>query len=1096
MSNVRQKREGQAHSDPEPEFDIFLSYASEDVMWCGQLAERLRNEGVRVWFDRWRIQAGDHLEARINDGLEKSRKMVAVWSKNYFQHGRVWTVAESYSRQHADMLALERPLIPILIDDCTIKPTFGSLIYVDFRNEADFDLRFRQLLEALDLPKREFAAEPEAGFIEHDVPRAERGLIAHRRGKRFEEEVATLYRLLGFEVTPDTEVSGVQLDLQIKKREGGLTTQAVVACKNARITAKERDQLLAQQNIAQKKLPKHRWIAVSAQGFAADTRAALEEAAFDCVTYPELLRELVPLDDYAEGLCTDHEAWVADPEKGWAGRNLFIRPDLETDITYEKRPALAHLSKWLGVSRGNLLVVLGDLGTGKTTLARFLAYQMARSFRDDPLRHPAPVLIPLREARKEVALDSIVIKHFRDRGLEGVDFRRFEHLVREGKIVLFFDAFDEMADRVRWDVTQANFQELRRAADGAAKVVLTCRTHYFKDRTEQTRLIGQGPSLTAAETALYKELRQQSGAEVVYLQEFSDEQILDYLRKTRGDKADEDWRKIQAIYNLRDLAQRPLLLEMIVRSLPKLREGQTLNAASLYTVYTNAWVDRDYVKGRIVLTKETKLALMMELAWRMWADGKTTFSTDELVRFVATLHSAKALELGHEEVEDIMREVQAASFLRRERDGGNFSFMHRSFAEYFLARKILAALASPKREPGGAEKEPAHVLDARRFDQKVVYFLTLLDENDALCAELQAILSTVYTQNVSENALQILYWSGRVRCDMEEKIHDLGRLRRELAARLPSGAQLGGAQLQEIVLDGATFAEADFSGADLTKANLNHATFGSTSFRKAKLSDVRGERLGGERADFRGADLSGAVLKETGFIDCDFTGAKLEGATPFLAAGAITIRPIGVLQPVVQLGSPSSVLAVAWSRERDLLAMGGADGIIRLYRASDGRLLSTLEGHKNSVSSVAFDPEGGMLASGSYDHTVKLWEAPSGKLLRTLEGHKSWVLSVAFDPQGGMLASGSYDHTVKLWEAPSGKLLRTLEGHKSWVPIVAFDPQGGTLASGSYDQTVKLWEAPSGKLLRTLEGHENWVSSVARLIRRAGRSPARAMTKR
>jgi hypothetical protein len=199
VRDVRQKREGQA--DPEPEFDVFLSYASEDVTWCGQLAERLRNEGVRVWFDRWRLQAGDHLEARINDGLEKSRKMVAVWSKNYFQHGRVWALAESYSR-HADMLALERPLIPILIDDCSIKPTFRSLIYLDFRNEGDFDLRFRQLLEALDLPKREFATEPEAGLIEHDVPRAERGLIAHRRGKRFEEEVATLYRLLGFEVTP------------------------------------------------------------------------------------------------------------------------------------------------------------------------------------------------------------------------------------------------------------------------------------------------------------------------------------------------------------------------------------------------------------------------------------------------------------------------------------------------------------------------------------------------------------------------------------------------------------------------------------------------------------------------------------------------------------------------------------------------------------------------------------------------------------------------------------------------------------------------------------------------------------------------------
>ena len=40
------------------------------------------------------------------------------------------------------------------------------------------------------------------------------------------------------------------------------------------------------------------------------------------------------------------------------------------------------------------------------------------------------------------------------------------------------------------------------------------------------------------------------------------------------------------------------------------------------------------------------------------------------------------------------------------------------------------------------------------------------------------------------------------------------------------------------------------------------------------------------------------------------------------------------------------------------------------------------------VWSVAFDPQGGTLASGSDDKTVKLWEARSGKLLHTLEGHR------------------------------------------------------------------------------------------------------------
>ncbi len=150
-----------------------------------------------------------------------------------------------------------------------------------------------------------------------------------------------------------------------------------------------------------------------------------------------------------------------------------------------------------------------------------------------------------------------------------------------------------MADRVRWDVTQSNFRELSRAAELQGKVVITCRTHYFKDRNEQVKVIGEGPRLSEIETELYRELRQRSNAEVVYLQEFNDHQIQDYLKKARTHDHAKDWRKIQDIYNLKDLATRPLLLDMIVKSLPKLKTGQEVNAANLYNVYTNIWIEHE-----------------------------------------------------------------------------------------------------------------------------------------------------------------------------------------------------------------------------------------------------------------------------------------------------------------------------------------------------------------------------------------------------------------------------------------------------------------------------------------------------------------------
>lgn len=238
--------------DSEKEYDVFLSHASEDIAWCEHLAERLRNEGVRVWFDRWELQPGDHLLVRLNEGLEQSRKMVAVWSASYFRDDKVWTRAEGFSQQHADVLARERPLLPLLIEDCKIPPTFRNTLFIDFRNLDDFDLHFRQLVEALDLPRREFSREEEVEFREYELDKSKRGRLSYKKGKRFEDEVATLYRLLGFEVKQDVQLSGMQIDLQIEKREGGLRTQAIVECKDKRIAAAERDQILAQQNLVQK----------------------------------------------------------------------------------------------------------------------------------------------------------------------------------------------------------------------------------------------------------------------------------------------------------------------------------------------------------------------------------------------------------------------------------------------------------------------------------------------------------------------------------------------------------------------------------------------------------------------------------------------------------------------------------------------------------------------------------------------------------------------------------------------------------------------------------------------------------------------------
>ena len=75
------------------DYDIFLSHSAKDKAVVRPLAERLRADGVKMWFDEWVLKPGDSIPAKIEEGLERSHVLVLCMSAQAF--GSDWAQLES-----------------------------------------------------------------------------------------------------------------------------------------------------------------------------------------------------------------------------------------------------------------------------------------------------------------------------------------------------------------------------------------------------------------------------------------------------------------------------------------------------------------------------------------------------------------------------------------------------------------------------------------------------------------------------------------------------------------------------------------------------------------------------------------------------------------------------------------------------------------------------------------------------------------------------------------------------------------------------------------------------------------------------------------
>jgi hypothetical protein len=168
-----------------------------------------------------------------------------------------------------------------------------------------------------------------------------------------------------------------------------------------------------------------------------------------------------------------------------------------------------------------------------------------------------------------------------------------------------------------------------------------------------------------------------------------------------------------------------------------------------------------------------------------------------------------------------------------------------------------------------------------------------------------------------------------------------------------------------------------------------------------------------------------------------------------------------------------------------LIASGGSDGAVHLFRARDGVRMQTLRSAGPPVMRLA--SAAGLLAVAALQPHIELYRvsdkvAASGqdagaakrpKALR-IKGDAREALTVALSADGKLLATGGHEGVIYLVELVAGKPRgkpRKIKAHRQWIAALRFSRDKRLLASSGFEKRVRVWDVASGKRMHSFRGH-------------------------
>jgi len=165
----------------------------------------------------------------------------------------------------------------------------------------------------------------------------------------------------------------------------------------------------------------------------------------------------------------------------------------------------------------------------------------------------------------------------------------------------------------------------------------------------------------------------------------------------------------------------------------------------------------------------------------------------------------------------------------------------------------------------------------------------------------------------------------------------------------------------------------------------------------------------------------------------------------------------------------ASVKAVAVFPDRPRMVTGSYDKTLRLWDLKDGGLLKEMEGHTGGILAMAVSRDGELIASGDWNGEIIAWRGDNGEsLTKAIKAHSHWICSLDFSPDGSVLASGSRDKTTKLWNTETWQLQGNPIDCDASVRCVRYSPSGNHLAIVTH-MNIQIWNPGTRECIATFK---------------------------